>query len=454
MKKRGWIALIGSLALVLVLSFLCGEFLIPIIKDKDKDYTYSETNCLTDKITEDMNIYDIAKLYRDSNATIEVIGYLEDSDGTPYMSLGSGVVVASTGYQTTTLNTQIKASKGSYIATNYHVVEFLYSPVYYNQSILVRAEDEVEYNCEVLWSDKNLDLAILYAEVSFDYVRMVDRWVDCSEENKLDYEDIFTIGSPLETQYLNRLTVGNIASDNELVMYTGQYVYPYLSGNEMLYSYEETTSTQEYTVVLDNVYEGVIDVALGISGGNSGGGCYDAHGNLFGLTTLGSTADYTDGNQMNGVVAIYPVMKIIDKLISNNEANTNYTIFTLGTLGLTGIDAEEAYYATYIKNKTEFSHYFVNDKFYSSSYASQFNFRDNGYCILTNSNSYTALNGIKQGAIITSYKINDGTSIAIENRNDLIYALLNVSNGDTLTFNYKITSGLGITTTSSSTVTL
>ena len=450
MKKNSIATTITVLILVFVFSVLTTNFFLPLFNSNDKAVTYTQTNCLTDKVTDDMSIYDIAKMYRNSNATVEVIGSLT-YDGAKYNALGSGVVVASTGYKTTTLNPQVEARKGSYIATNYHVVEFLENPLYDNQSISIRAEDEVMHSCEVLWSNKNLDIAIIYADVSFDYVKMVDRWVECSEEDRLDYEEIFTIGSPLDTQYLNRLTVGNIASNNPLKMFTAQTIYAYLQNGEMKYSLSQDYNYQRPTTVLDNLYEGVIDISLGISGGNSGGGCFDRNGNLLGLTTLGTSVEQTDGNQMNGAVPIYPVMKVIDKIIANHEANANHKIVTPEELGLVVLDKTEAYYVRYIKEYTSFSYYFFINKFYDSNYSDIFDFSDNGVCILSNSSSISSIGNIRAGAVITSCKINNGEQIDIKTRNDLLYNLLTLASGDVLTITYK-TEILGIPVTSTATI--
>ena len=451
MKKNNIITTISVLFLVFVFSFLTTNFFLPLVNSWNSGVTYSQTNCLTDRITADMSVYDIAKMYRDSNATVEVIGSLT-YDGESYNALGSGVVVASTGYKTTALQTQIEASRGSYIATNYHVVEFLENPLYQNQKISVRAEDEVMHTCTVLWSNKNLDIAVLYADVSFNYVKMVDRWVDCDAEDRLDYEEIFTIGSPLDTQYLNRLTVGNVASDNEIKMFTAQTVYAYSENGEIKYSLSRENNSQKATTVLDNLYEDVIDISLGISGGNSGGGCFDRNGNLFGLTTLGTSVERTDGNQMNGAVPIYPVMKVIDKLIANNEAGGNYKIVTLDSLGLVGVDSWEAHYVNYIKNETSFAYDFYDGKFYNSSYSKIFEFADDGVCVISNSSEYSGLSGIRAGSIIVSCNINNSEAIQIKTRNDLLYALLNLTSGDMLTIKYQTEIYGGIPTTGSSTI--
>ncbi len=435
MKKNSWLMVLGSLIMVLVLSFFCTQFLFPLFKTR----TYSETNCLTDSITEDMDVYDIAKLYRDSNATVAVIVKGQSSESGNYVtSLGSGVSVASKGYETTSLSEKCVANKGSYYVTNYHVIEMYDNSRYKSVSVSIMVEDENTYSCEVLWFNKELDLALIYCDtLNSDYVKMEDRWIACDENKKLDYETIFTIGSPLDTMYINRLTVGNIASNNELTMVTVKSIYPYSSNGRISY-YEYMSSNFAFsTTVLDNVYEDVIDVSLGITSGNSGGGCFTEDGVLIGLTTLGSDADETGGNQMNGVVSIYPVIEVLDKMILKNEMQENEVIIDIKSLGLVGMDAYEAVYSSYIKSQTSYSYYFLNEAFYDSSYSSDFNFSDDGYYILSNNNSYSALSSVSRGCIITSCQINNENLQTIADRNDLLYILLQVDSGDNLKINFK-----------------
>lgn len=450
MRKNSWLAVLSSLVLICIISFLCSQYLVPFVDNGNggrnhKPVVYSETACVTEEITNDMSIYDIAKLYRDSNATVQFIGNFKDTyTGEEYITLGSGVVVASTGYQTNSLANQVTASRGSYIATNYHVVEFLDNSCYEDTSLVVRAEDEVEYSCQVLWKNKNLDVAVVYADVSYNYIQMADRWIDCDAQYKLDYEPAFVIGSPLEEQNLNRLTIGNIASNNEVLMYTAKYVYTTKNGNQIEYTEGRTALSQDEQIVLDNVYEKVIDISVGISGGNSGGGVFDENGNLIGLATLGTSAEQTGGNQINGAVPIYPVMIVLDKIIANNETTANYKIYSLESFGLVGVDALEAEYSAAFKKETSFSHYYVNGKFYAENYSRYFEFEDDGYEILTNSGEYAALVNMRTGAVLTSLKTADGVVHNIKKRNDLLYLILTFNEGDNIQFTYETQRLIGV----------
>ena len=440
MKKRVGSLLISLIA-VLAISFLTVNYALPFLNSLFGKRTYSQTNCLTDMITTEMDVYDIAKSYRDGKATVAVTVRGKNTvDGDYYTSLGSGVCVASKGYETS-LKNNLVANMGSYIATNYHVIDFFDSQDFSNCTLSIMTDDENTYECELLWFNKDLDVALLYCDgVNINYVKMKDRVVDCAQEDKLDYEPIFAIGTPLELDYLNRLTLGNVASNNPMLFYTGQDIYLKYSAG-MLSGYSNYTTSDYATSyeVLSNTYEDVVDITVGITNGNSGGGCFDENGYLIGLTTLGGNVSSTGGNQMNGMVPIYPIMQVLDKLIENNEADGNNTIYSLETLNIFGIDAYEASICSSVKTES-FPYYFIDGKFFSSSYNSDFNFADEGYYILINSN--TSLKSLTKGCVVKSAQVEGEEIVEITDRNDIVYFLLSLDGGENVTINYQNSNGV------------
>ena len=438
MKKAVWVTL-GSLVFVLLMSFIGSKFLLPMLKFGT---TYSETNCITDQVTQEMTRAEIAKLYRDNNSTVAVMVKGQSIErGLEITSLGSGAVIASKGYETTTLPTTYTASKGSYIVTNHHVIEMLNEPDFYtNCAVAIKVENEKTYPCELIWSNKDLDVAILYCDTcNMDYIRMADRSINCSIDQRLDITDkIFTIGTPLNISYLNRYTEGNIASNNPMVMATALNIYPYMDQGTLKYR-KYLRNGSGYTV-LDNVYEDTIDISLGMTAGNSGGGCYDSKGLLVGLTTLGSSADRTGGNQMNGAVSIYPVIEVLDRIIANNEKYSSNVVLDIEKLGLKGFDETEAKFISTMNDEYgNYNCFYLDGQLYDSTYTQDFSFKGNGYYVISNNNSYSALSPISRGCVITSYQIDDGVVKAVENRNDLLYGLLQVNNKEKLTLNYNNT---------------
>lgn len=407
--KRTWATILATLILVFGLS--CGiSLLVPLFR-ADEEVTYSETNCLTAQVTAEMEDYEIARLYRDGNATVAVKARYNN-----HYSLGSGVCIASNGYETAIKGPDgenLVAKTGSYVVTNHHVVDFG-TTNYSSLSINLVTENEETPTCSVIWANKNLDIAILYTDYNLNYVTMKDIIVNPAEGQRFDIQPIFTIGCPLdESEYLNRFTNGFIGTNDLLSTYTTETI----SGSE----------------VLSNMYEDTIDITAGISSGNSGGGCFDEKGYLIGLNTLGTSEELTGGNQMNCAVPIYPVMQIIDRLIENKEYDGNNRIYTLEGIGLYGIDAYEASVAGLV---TVSGKYYLNGEYYSvNSYKNAFEFSNTGYYILKNSAS-TAFKTIVAGNTIASCTDADGVVHSIQDRNDFIYFLLGIENGDTVTITF------------------
>ncbi|MBO5394545.1 MAG: trypsin-like peptidase domain-containing protein [Clostridia bacterium] len=410
--KRTWITVLSTLLLVLALSYGI-SFLMPLF---NSPRVYSDTNCLTDQITADMDIYDIGNHYIEGNATVAVnVSYGGNA------ALGSGVCIASKGYKTgiDTEEGKLGATKGSYIVTNHHVID-MGTDNYSSLDVTILTEQEERFKCNVLWANENLDIAVLYSDTcNLNYVTMKDIVIDPDEGERFKIQQIFTIGCPLDEQdYLNRFTEGNIATNDVLSMMTVEYV----SGKE----------------VLSNMYEDVVDMTVGITPGNSGGGCFDKDGYLIGLSTLSTDETTTGGNQMNGFVPIYPAMCIIDKLIENNEADGANTIYTLDKIGISGIDSIEASIAKDILiYKVGTYYYYLNGKTYSrdvSRYATGFNMTQEGYYILDNT-GLSSFRTLSTGGTITSCIDASGKVYEIKDRNDFIYFLLNISNGDSVTIN-------------------
>lgn len=461
MNKKSVINVIVTLAVILLISFMVYYFVIPLIENDKK--SYSQSNCLNDQITQEMDIYDIAKLYRD-NACVAVT-VTGQSGLYNYTSLGSGVCIAGHDYET---DLGYTSTGGYYIATNYHVVDMALSGDYSNIEIEIITEDELSYGgCKILWYSKDFDLAIIYCgndQLQLDYIKMKDRVVNCDESDKIDIEQIFTIGSPLDLQNLNDFTTGYVRNNSLKTEYTGFYKYYYQQsifggfGNQS--SWQSTEDEDEVPdgatyyplAYIDNVYEDVVSMSVEISPGNSGGGVFDAKGNLIGLATLSTSVSSSNGNQINGFVSIYPLIQVLDRVIYNNENSGNdYSIYDLENLDLVGIDSQEAGiiysikfqqendvdYGSVIRTISEFADYYYLDGVYysESEYQSAFTFEDDGYYIITNDSTISNMQYLSAGVVITQGKIGSET-YTIENRNDFLYMLLDIDDGESVTFTY------------------
>lgn len=410
MKKSGFWFTVFALVFVLGFSYVCTEFIIPFFKGH---YTYSATQCLTDDITADMDAYAIADKYSEAGAVTRVaISY-----SLTEVSWGSGVCIASNGYKTTSLETEYTASKGSYFATNYHVIDKVATSSGYTINVEMEKKDEngdlsyPSYSARLLWYNKDLDVAIIYTEQNFGYVAMRDNWIDYDSTGR-HRESVFVMGTPLDTQNRNRITTGGIGSISGL--------------------HANTLTTVSGKEVVNNYYEDIIDLTADISSGNSGGGVFDSKGRLIALSTLGIT--YTDGGvtAFNGATAIYPVMKALDKVIINNETSTNYKIYDLEKLSIKGYDGNEA---NVIKS---YSNYL------DGNYYTNVSFNDYGYYVYSSSIRLSRTT-IKKVKLTRGENVID--EVEILDRNDLIYILLKANEGDVLTVSFPSGTILGGTVT-------
>lgn len=416
MKKSGVWFTIFTLVFVLGASYLCSEYVIPFFKER---YTYSETTCVTKSLTSDMDEYEKAQKYSDAGAVARIVICY----GNTAVSHGSGVCVASNGYETTTLTTSYTAQKGSYYATNYHVIESLVTSNSYSVKVQVEEKDDngdvtyPAYSAKLVWQNKDLDVAIVYTERNFNYVSMRDNWIDYGANGR-QREGVFVVGTPLTTDNFNRVTIGGIASTYGLCA--------------------NTLKTVNGTKMLDNYYEDGMDLSADIAPGNSGGGVFDKKGNLIGLATF--TISYEDGgvSAFNGATSIYPVMKALDKVIVNNETHAGNTVYDLEALGIRGYDANEVYAMQAIESTYHTGTYYLDNHAYTSV-----SFADYGYYV------YSSNCGLSHGDVIKNVTLKRGENVVADeeilDRNDLIYILLKANVGDKLVITLDGTSTIEIT---------
>lgn len=419
--KRTYIAVIMTLLVVLCVS-IGGTYLVLNWDDMFK--TYSDGYCLNEKVTEDMSRIDIARLYTDSCVTVVVETSAPRGHG--YRAHGSGVCIASKGYNE-------NATSGSYFVTNYHVISYACDPLYdgYNTQIYIELNSsDTHYPASLLWANKDLDVAVVYSselnEMSIGWIEMKDRFIACENQDKVNYDEIFVIGTPLDLDYKNTLTLGNVSNNNfDLVELTGSDLYVYTSNGEIAITQDPkaTVGTTQTYEVIENVYENAIMINCDITNGNSGGGVFDKYGNLIGLATLGrDESSYA----MNFIVPIYPVTLVLDKIILNNETNAKQKIFTPESMDLVVMDETEAFYASSVTINGRY--YYYDGKLYDKSqYPSEFNFEGDGVCVLRNGGVY---GNITTDFIITGIDKNDLVKVDIKDRNDLLFYLLSCNQGD------------------------
>ena len=440
--KKGYFSVIISLVLVFCISIAC-TYLFSFDKTKKP---FTTTTCLTDSITETMTCAEIATMYKKGTVAVYVESkYTSGYNIMSQTSLGSGVCVASIGYSTQDGNYTV--NKGSYFVTNYHVVNVACDDDYDNYentiSIIIDDGNYTSYNAEILWASEQLDMALLFCDEQIDglqWIAMKDRWINPKESEQLGYDEVFTLGSPLNLQYINTFSLGYVSNTYSKKSASVKDFYYWNDGGQVVGTSNSSKVTSPFgigqTEVLENLYEDLIMINLDITHGNSGGGLFDSDGYLIGLTTLGLTYEDTNGAQMNFAVPIFPMIQILDKIIVENECNIQELVYDYQSLGLNVADSSMSRMALSVQEQTSVSFYYVDRIVLQTEDKSLLEFEDDG-CVVLSNTSTGLFSNIAKGSVLIGADFGDSNQrIDINDRNDLIYFLLQCDKGDTVHFYY------------------
>ncbi len=192
------------------------------------------------------------------------------------LGLGSGVVITDDGY----------------ILTNQHVAGNKYSSCY------VTLDDGNTYDGNVVWSDSNIDLAIVKINKgNLEYLDLGD------SDTIYLAQEVYAIGNPLGLEFQKTVTKGIISSLNRTI------------------KIEEE---------MQNVYmEDLIQTDATINEGNSGGALINSNGQLIGINSV----KISNAEGIGFAVPINIVKPIINKLVSEGK-------FDEAWLGIYGYDKE------------------------------------------------------------------------------------------------------------------
>lgn len=187
-----------------------------------------------------------------------------------------------------------------YIITNHHVIEDA-------TSVKILDNYNNEFDGTVLGSDEYADIAVIRIDA-----KNVSQVAEIGSSQDANIGDtLFTVGSPLGSDYMGTVTKGILSGKNRLVSIT-------LSSGSYLI---ETLQT---------------DAA--INPGNSGGPLCNVNGEVIGVNSLKLVEDKIEG--MGFAIPIETVMSIIDKLEKGEEIVRPY-------LGVQLIDADNTYQLFY-----------------------------------------------------------------------------------------------------------
>ena len=278
-KKIVWILLIILLILIVLLLI---NLTIKTENQIVTNYDSTKTAIEFEK-EEEINIEEIIK-----KATSCVVGIskLEQngtsiflSNVTNLLGLGSGVIISEDGY----------------ILTNEHVSGGKFSNCY------VTLENGKSYNGNVVWSDSNIDLAIIKIEAyKLDYMDLAD------SDNIFLGQDVYAIGNPVGFEFQRTVTKGIVSGINRTL------------------KIEDSENTD------NNVYmEDLIQTDSTINEGNSGGPLINEKGKMIGINSV----KLTSAEGMGFAVPINVVKPILEKLFKNGKFEEAY-------LGIYGYDKE------------------------------------------------------------------------------------------------------------------
>ena len=300
-----------------------------------------------------------------------------------YLKATVTVVIVDSSNSSVSHGSGVAIHSGGYIATNYHVISSVVSTSSSYSAKVYLNEGETGYDADVLWYNVSLDCAILRSDYyNIPFVQMEDRWIDSSNPLKV-LEQVIAIGTPIDFSLQNTVSTGYISS-----------------------------TVKRYSTSENRVYEDLIQHTAPISNGNSGGPLFDLNGKLIGLNTLGiadkqatATSSGYSANSLFFSVPIYPIMEVIDRVVAGT--------FVMPQVGVTGNDSTE------------------------SALAGKNNISEDGFYVVSLTSGGAAQGHLSAGDVIKKITNADGKTFVIEERNDMIYALLSCKPGDTVTIEYK-----------------
>lgn len=214
----------------------------------NKNVTISETNTISDSVD---------KVY---NATVVVEGYKNDK----LAGSGSGFI-----YKVD--------NKNVYVMTNDHVISGM-------NKVKVVTMDGETYDAEVLGSDEYMDIAVL--KFTADSSKQAFTIAETGDSSNMEIGDtVFTVGTPVGTDYMGTVTKGIISGKNRTITVGG----------------ENGSSMTE-----------VIQTDASINPGNSGGPLVNVNGEVIGVNSMKLADTSVEG--MGFAIPIELAMSQVDKL--------------------------------------------------------------------------------------------------------------------------------------------
>ena len=286
-KNKEKIVMYVFMAIIIVL------LAVLILKTEAKETTatteYSDEKTEFEESINEKEITDENTINAVQNAVQSIVGIskLKQSGSSIFvdnaeekLGLGSGVMITDNGY----------------ILTNQHVAGNKYSSCY------VTLEDGNSYEGNVVWSDSNIDLAIV--KISKGNLQ----YLELGNSDKINLaEDVYAIGNPIGMEFQRTVTKGIISALNRTIKIENEKESVYM--------------------------EDLIQTDATINEGNSGGALINNKGELIGINTV----KISNAEGIGFAVPINIVKPIINELVNNGK-------FDEAWLGIYGYDKEAIKY--------------------------------------------------------------------------------------------------------------
>ncbi len=287
LKKILLIILIG------IISIFLYQIFIDLKKNPYQEQTYG-TKLSADEETKG-NTKDVSSIIENASRCVVGISKIQ--------SLGSSVFTSNSS-QELGLGSGIIVSKKGYILTNQHVVGE-------SKNCYVTTEDGNTYTGKVLWSNFDIDLAILKVDKIFNNA------INIGDSNSVKIgQAVYAIGNPIGFEFQRTVTGGIISAIDRTVK---------IKNKDETYSYMSNLIQTDAT----------------INPGNSGGPLIDQNGNVIGINTI----KITSAEGIGFAIPINVVKPIIEKYEEVGEFKEAYL----------GIYAYDGSVMSYVKHSIKLS---------------------------------------------------------------------------------------------------
>jgi len=260
------------LFLIAFISILIYQFFIDIKETSNQEQIYG-TRISADE-EEKENSKDISTIIEKASKCVVGISKIQGLGSSVFtqnsseeLGLGSGIIV----------------SKKGYILTNQHVVGE-------SRNCYITTEDGNTYTGKVLWSNFDIDLAILKVDKIFNNV------INIGDANSVRIgQTVYAIGNPIGFEFQRTVTGGIISAVDRTVK---------IKNEDETYSYMSNLIQTDAT----------------INPGNSGGPLIDSSGNIIGINTI----KITSAEGIGFAIPINVIKPIIEKYEKNGEFKEVY----------------------------------------------------------------------------------------------------------------------------------